>query len=285
MEYGWYENGKISNDINNSSEANCNQSLYKFIYIYIFIFVPACPFIIPDAPLICVKDKFGPGCITVDKIVDEPTCRAVANNLEGFEATPGPVEVKDVKDVKVPAPVVPAMPAMVVAKQVPSATTLCPQLAAESQLGIDTWVRTTHVGSLPRPADGILDLNQVIAQQEGCVDVINDGEWGRENYIADVINRVVGLNGGDIAPKDACCAKHAMPVAADMKDVPLYAQRFSGGNGLITLNPKREAVSPLSCVAHPKYTPAEIPNLKAFLTAANAAGKDTSDSCLEGWWN
>ena len=169
--------------------------------------------------------------------------------------------------------------------EIPSRPTAA--LLAETPLGgrpndhsdphCDTWIRTTHVGSLPRPADGILDLNQVIAQQ-GCLDIINDGEWGRENYIADVINRISGLSGGDGAAKDACCAKHAMPVAADMRDVPLYAQRFSGGNGLITLNPKREAVSGLACVAHPKYNPADIPNLKSFLTAVKAAGKNVSDS-------
>lgn len=121
-------------------------------------------------------------------------------------------------------------------------------------------------------------MAQVILQQADCVDIINDGEWGRENYIADVINRVEGLNGGDTEPQAACCAKHAMPLAADMKSVPLYAQRFSGGNGLITLNPKREAVSTLACVAQPKYIPAEIPNLKSFLAAVAAAGKPVSDS-------
>lgn len=120
--------------------------------------------------------------------------------------------------------------------------------------------------------------HQVILQQAECVDIINDGEWGRENYIADVINRIQGLNGGDAEPQVACCAKHAMPLAADMRDVPLYAQRFSGGNGLITLNPKREAVSGLACVAHPKYIPADIPNLKSFLTAVATAGKPVSDS-------
>ena len=129
-------------------------------------------------------------------------------------------------------------------------------------------------------------FTQVILQQtEIDLDVINDGEWGRENYISDVINRVSGLNGSDMGPASAalaasaaCCNKHAMPLAADMLDVPLYAQRFSGGNGLITLNPKREAVSGLACVAHPKYIAPEIPNLKAFVTAVAAAGKSVLDS-------
>ena len=220
-----------------------------------------------------MEDKFGPGCITVERIMNEPTCRAIACNLEGFEAVPS-IQAQHPQ-----APVVPAVMPLKPIVEVTSAPTAALLAAPQGEKPDPScaWIRTTHVGSLPRPADGILDLNQVIAQQ-GCLDIINDGEWGRENYIADVINRISGLSGGDGAAKDACCAKHAMPVAADMRDVPLYAQRFSGGNGLITLNPKREAVSGLACVAHPKYSPADIPNLKSFLTAVKAAGKNVSDS-------
>ncbi|CAL1140432.1 unnamed protein product [Cladocopium goreaui] len=223
-----------------------------------------------------LEDKFGPGCITVERIMNEPTCRAIACNLEGFEAVPS-IQAQHPQAPVVPA-VMPLKP-IVEVTSAPTAALLAAPLGEKPDPSC-AWIRTTHVGSLPRPADGILDLNQVIAQQ-GCLDIINDGEWGRENYIADVINRISGLSGGDgaasAAPKDACCTKHAMPVAADMRDVPLYAQRFSGGNGLITLNPKREAVSGLACVAHPKYSPADIPNVKAFLTAVKAAGKNVSD--------
>ena len=255
--------------------------MYLFPYLHIHMHACLHQYMCPlcDWRSLRLEDKFGPGCITVERIVDEPTCRAIARNLEGFEAAPS-VQAKHPQ-----APVVPAVMPLKPVVEIPSRPTAA--LLAETPLGgrpndhsdphCDTWIRTTHVGSLPRPADGILDLNQVIAQQ-GCLDIINDGEWGRENYIADVINRISGLSGGDGAAKDACCAKHAMPVAADMRDVPLYAQRFSGGNGLITLNPKREAVSGLACVAHPKYSPADIPNLKSFLTAVKAAGKNVSDS-------
>ena len=244
-----------------------------------FIFTRMCPLCVWRSRLSHLEDKFGPGCITVERIVDEPSCRAIARNLEGFEAAPAAPAAPAPCIAQHPQAPVPVLKPIV---EVPSTPALeAPALAARPDPGC-AWIRTTHVGSLPRPADGILDLNQVIAQQ-GCLDIINDGEWGRENYIADVINRIPGLSGGDAAPKDACCAKHAMPVAADMRDVPLYAQRFSGGNGLITLNPKREAVSGLACVAHPKYTPADIPNLKAFLTAVKAAGKNVSDSRPNQW--
>eukprot|EP00434_Breviolum_minutum_P038188 symbB.v1.2.033867.t1/scaffold4270.1/size42129/3 len=223
-----------------------------------------------------LEDKYGAGCISVEKIMEEPACRAIAAMLEGCE-----IVAKSL-----PPPV---LPVVKVAPLIHAKTSPATEHVAQSDANVDRvdgfhsvdhhgWIRTTHVGSLPRPADGTLDLNQVIAQQADCVDIINDGEWGRENYIADVINRVSGLQSGDkTEPQTACCAKHAMPLASDMQDVPIYAQRFSGGNGLITLNPKRPAVSGLACVDHPKYTPGNMASLQAFLTAVSAAGKPVSD--------
>ena len=223
----------------------------------------------------CLEDKYGAGCISVEKIMEEPTCRAIAAMLEGCEI------------------VAPVLPVVQVAPVIHAKTFPATEHVVQSDANVDCvdgfhwfhsvdhhgWIRTTHVGSLPRPADGTLDLNQVIAQQADCVDIINDGEWGRENYIADVINRVSGLQSGlNTEPQTACCAKHAMPLASDMQDVPIYAQRFSGGNGLITLNPKRPAVSGLACVDHPKYTSGNMSNLQAFLTAVSAAGKPVSES-------
>ena len=228
----------------------------------------------------CLEDKYGAGCISVEKIMEEPTCRAIAAMLEGCE-----IVAKSL-----PAPVLPVVKVAPIAPVIHAKTSPATEHVAQSDANVDRvdgfhsvdhhgWIRTTHVGSLPRPADGTLDLNQVIAQQADCVDIINDGEWGRENYIADVINRVSGLQSGDkTEPQTACCAKHAMPLASDMQDVPIYAQRFSGGNGLITLNPKRPAVSGLACVDHPKYTPGNMASLQAFLTAVSAAGKPVSES-------
>ena len=43
----------------------------------------------------------------------------------------------------------------------------------------------------------------------------------RDNYIADVIARIEGLNDDGKGAKHAgasCCAKHAMPIASDMQD-------------------------------------------------------------------
>ncbi|CAK8997635.1 unnamed protein product [Durusdinium trenchii] len=235
-----------------------------------------------DPLTLSAQDKFGPGCIGVEKIMDQPTCRAIASKLDSVQLETvhlphllpvPPVAVPPVVPVKIP--VVPVVPKKTIEQHVMS----------DDDGDDGQWIRTTHVGSLPRPEKSGNPIDLVILQQtEIDLDVINDGEWGRENYISDVINRVSGLNGGDMGPASAasaasaaCCNKHAMPLAADMLDVPLYAQRFSGGNGLITLNPKREAVSGLACVAHPKYIAPEIPNLKAFVTAVAAAGKSVLD--------
>jgi 5-methyltetrahydropteroyltriglutamate--homocysteine methyltransferase len=157
--------------------------------------------------------------------------------------------------------------------------TIKAMVAPSSADNSEAWIRTTHVGSLPRPADSKIDLARVIQQQaDAGVDVVNDGEWSRDNYIADVINRIEGLRGTeDSGASCGCCTLHSMPVAVDMKDVPVYAQRFTGGNGLITLNPKREALSDLACVAHPRYVPSQIPSLKQYLEALTKAGKPVSD--------
>jgi hypothetical protein len=119
------------------------------------------------------------------------------------------------------------------------------------------WILTTHVGSLPRPAGTELAASAIIAAQRAAgVSVINDGEWSRENYIADLLSRIqnVGQNvdasGGALSSSSCLCE---MPCAADMRDVMTYAQRFTGGNGLITLNPKRVAKADTACIGYPRY--------------------------------
>jgi 5-methyltetrahydropteroyltriglutamate--homocysteine methyltransferase len=142
------------------------------------------------------------------------------------------------------------------------------------------------VGSLPRPTDGDFDLTRIIAEQTAAgVSVVNDGEWTRDNYIADIITRIHGLRGGEDDSPDksgkwkSACPCHPMPLADDMKDVPQYAQRFTGGNGLITLNPKRQAVSDLACVAHPRYIAKSVdPSVQPFVEALRKCGVDAGDA-------
>ena len=49
----------------------------------------------------------------------------------------------------------------------------------------DNWIRTTHVGSLPRAAKGESgDIMEIVRMQLACgLDIINDGEWSRDNYV------------------------------------------------------------------------------------------------------
>jgi 5-methyltetrahydropteroyltriglutamate--homocysteine methyltransferase len=104
-------------------------------------------------------------------------------------------------------------------------------------------IKTTHVGSLPRPADMLTrqmkklevsddDLRRYVAelierQLALGLSCINNGELPRKDYISATIQRISGFNGH-------CQA----PLPQDMEEIPEYARRFGGRNGLITLNPK-----------------------------------------------
>lgn len=104
-------------------------------------------------------------------------------------------------------------------------------------------IKTTHVGSLPRPKEmhtqllkhkkiGENDLRRylsgIIEKQIGLgLSFINNGELPRADYISSTINRISGFFGTGIAP-----------LPQDLEELPEYSRRFSGRNGLITLNPK-----------------------------------------------
>jgi 5-methyltetrahydropteroyltriglutamate--homocysteine methyltransferase len=241
-----------------------------------------------------LEDTFGQGCITIDQIMDKRTIADIAGLLEsrGFASAAESAKITAARpiDARIATPAMsfkapPAMSDCSESETLKSWNIV--QIPANSETTQDSskvmttksWICTTHVGSLPRPADGNFDLERIIQQQvEAGVDMINDGEWSRDNYIADVIDRIEGLRGGDDAGvRQGCSTVHVMPCADDMKDVPVYAQRFTGGNGLITLNPKREALSDLACVSHPRYVPAKIPSLSPFVQALKKAGKSLED--------
>lgn len=90
--------------------------------------------------------------------MDEPTCRAIANKLESSE----PVIMEDMP--ALPVPVISFVPDPDVPKMKEVAEPVTLQSSDDNQLDskdtCNVWIRTTHVGSLPRPADGILDLKQ-----------------------------------------------------------------------------------------------------------------------------
>ncbi len=104
-------------------------------------------------------------------------------------------------------------------------------------------IKTTHVGSLPRPAAMIAKqlkktditeqelkeyLSEIIERQLDLgLSFINNGELPRSDYINSTVQRITGFNGN-------CTA----PLPRDLEELPEYSRRFSGRNGLITLNPK-----------------------------------------------
>ena len=100
-------------------------------------------------------------------------------------------------------------------------------------------IKTTHVGSLPRPAEMITkqlkkqevtdeDLQRYISslierQLSLGITYINNGELPRSDYINATVQRIGGFN-------SSCTA----PMPKDLEELPDYARRFSGRNGLIT---------------------------------------------------
>jgi len=112
-------------------------------------------------------------------------------------------------------------------------------------------LRTTHVGSLPRPQpmhtqflkqkriggnDMRRYLKDVIERQMVLgLSFINNGELPRSDYINATINRIAGFSGTGNAP-----------FPKDLEELPEYSRRFSGRNGLITLNPKAPIKLPAS---------------------------------------
>lgn len=94
--------------------------------------------------------------------MDEPTCRAIATKLESCEDLPAlPAVMEDPPALTGPVtPLVsPDVPKVKEAPPEPQALQSSEHLS-DCKDSCNVWIRTTHVGSLPRPADGILDLNQ-----------------------------------------------------------------------------------------------------------------------------
>lgn len=119
-------------------------------------------------------------------------------------------------------------------------------------------IKTTHVGSLPRPAamitqqlrkEDISDddlqayVRELIERQLSLgLSFINNGELPRLDYISSTVQRIAGFN-------QSCNA----PLPRDLEELPEYARRFSGRNGLIMLNPKAPIRLP-ACSEDVSYT-------------------------------
>ncbi len=121
-----------------------------------------------------------------------------------------------------------------------------------------TKIKTTHVGSLPRPSEMITRtlrkqtiteedlrtyLKEIIAKQLNTgLDIINNGELPRMDYVSSTVSRISGFNGTGIA---------AIP--KDLEELPDFSRRFNARNGLITLNPKIPVKLP-ACTEPLSYT-------------------------------
>jgi 5-methyltetrahydropteroyltriglutamate--homocysteine methyltransferase len=119
-------------------------------------------------------------------------------------------------------------------------------------------IKTTHVGSLPRPQEMIAKAlrKQEITREDfrryltGLMEkqlslgitYINNGEMPRPDYVRSTVSRISGF--GDTA---------TAPIPRDLEELPELASRFSSRNGLITLNPKAPVKLP-ACSQPLSYT-------------------------------
>eukprot|EP00929_Paragymnodinium_shiwhaense_P123867 TRINITY_DN9826_c0_g1_i1.p1 TRINITY_DN9826_c0_g1~~TRINITY_DN9826_c0_g1_i1.p1 ORF type:complete len:684 (-),score=188.32 TRINITY_DN9826_c0_g1_i1:375-2426(-) len=139
-------------------------------------------------------------------------------------------------------------------------------------------VLTTHVGSLPRPdwlvpivrgeqappadyAEKLLEATVEIMQKQLDVglDIINDGEIGRRDYVSSARLRMSGFGGQAQAA-----------AAADLVEMKDFSKKLEGRKGLLTLTEKTE-VTTASCTEPVTYTAAGLEDLKAEMDRVKAA--------------
>ncbi|CAE8620161.1 unnamed protein product [Polarella glacialis] len=219
--------------------------------------------------LITLESQFGEGCISVDEVMEDPSVSAIVSLLlrKGIVESPS-TQSKELEPVSplIAEGKLSMLGGVDVAEMQRSSASATPQ-------GVNSWVRTTHVGSLPRPSG--TSLEDIISKQiEAGVDWMNDGEWTRENYISDALSRISGI-GGNVQTTGECMC--CMPSPSDMHDVPMFARRFTGGNGLITLNPARVAKADVACTGPMAYINPEslFDSLQPFLDVIGSRDRST----------
>ena len=221
-----------------------------------------------------LEERFGDDVVSVDAVFADPSVRSIAKCIlqkgggkvllaEDSGVVAVQQQQEEEQEVVVPQGKVSSAPLL---KRAPQAPCSSPRA--------NRWFEVTHIGSLPR--DASFGIEEVVRRQVDCgVDVINDGEWSRPNYVADLIGRIAGLGddavGAFSRTERSECACCEMPIAADMLEVPLHARRFDGSNALITLNPKRPARANVACVAFPKHKEGGLSDLEADLTLLKKA--------------
>ena len=119
-------------------------------------------------------------------------------------------------------------------------------------------IKTTHVGSLPRPPEMISRilrkqeittddyrryLSEILQRQMSLgIGCINNGELPRLDYVRATVDRISGFDGTGTAP---------FPL--DLEEMPELSRLFGSRNGLITLNPKAPVTLP-ACTRPLEYT-------------------------------
>ena len=145
----------------------------------------------------------------------------------------------------------------------------------------DGRIPTSHVGALPRPAglpgaaplpagvapvDVAAAVRDVVRQQRAChVDIANDGEFGKVNFLRYVGDRLHGMTSRALRPGEL----HTADAVAlrDMKRFPdFFAQR---GGAFAVRRSVLENTGPVRYVGH-EAVAADIRHLRAALDAEGA---------------
>jgi len=144
-------------------------------------------------------------------------------------------------------------------------------------------IQTTHVGSLPRPAEllpfirgdatppkdfakrlGEATETVLAKQAETGMTYINDGELGRRDYVTAARCRMSGFE-----------AYKAAVSATDLEEMTEYSDKFEGRKGLLSLTKKTEVKNP-ACGGPIAYTEEGFADLKAEICRVVDAAKAAS---------
>jgi len=130
-------------------------------------------------------------------------------------------------------------------------------------------IKSTHVGSLPRPTEllpyirgeksvpdnyqellenatgGVMDR-----QKDVGIDIINDGELARRDYVTAARKRMSGFDAEKLATG-----------ASDLEEMTEYSDKFEGRKGLLTLTKKTE-VKNAACSGPIEYTREGLEDVK-----------------------
>lgn len=146
--------------------------------------------------------------------------------------------------------------------------------------GAEIRIRTTHIGSLPRPADLLTfirgeapppadfgarldkETEAVMKRQTDVgLDMINDGELARRDYVTAARQRLSGFD-----------ATKAATGAADLEEMTEYSDKFEGRKGLLTLTKKTEVLNS-ACSGPVAYLDAGFEDLQKEIQRTVAAAK------------